>query len=417
VAALVRDGVEVKVLKSGETGQIVLNQTPFYAESGGQVGDRGMMRGDGVSVEVTETQKKLGDVFVHTVHVLAGELTVGRALELEVDHARRGAIRANHSATHLLHEALRMTLGDHVAQKGSLVAPDRLRFDFSHPKAISDAELETVEGIANRVILQNEPVTTRLMGVDEAIQSGARALFGEKYGDEVRVVTMGTLREGAGAGRNFSIELCGGTHVGATGDIGLVTIVGEGAVAAGVRRVEAMTGEAARRYLAEESRKLRELAGLLKTTPSEAAQRLSAVLDERRKLERELAEARKKLAMGGGAAGADPVREIAGVRFLGRSIAGVEMKDLKGLADEAKKQVGSGIVAIVGVGPDGKAGVVVGVTEDMTARYDAVALVRAASEALGGKGGGGRRDMAQAGGPDGAKADEALVAIEKVLAA
>jgi alanyl-tRNA synthetase len=417
VAALVRDGSEVSVLKAGETGQVVLNQTPFYAESGGQVGDKGKMRADGVEVEVTETQKKLGDVFVHVVRVVFGELVIGRALELEVDHGRRGAIRANHSATHLLHEALRMTLGDHVAQKGSLVAPDRLRFDFSHPKAISDDELEAVEAIANRVILQNEPVTTRLMGVDEAIQSGARALFGEKYGDEVRVVAMGTLREGEGAGRTFSVELCGGTHVGATGDIGLVTIVGEGAVAAGVRRVEAMTGDAARRYLADESRKLRELAGLLKTTPADAAQRLTAVLEDRRKLERELAEARKKLAMGGGGGGADPVREVAGVRFLGRAITGVEMKDLKGLADEAKKQVGSGVVAIVGVGADGKAGVVVGVTEDMTARFDAVALVRVASETLGGKGGGGRRDMAQAGGPDGAKADEALAALEKAIAA
>ncbi len=417
VTAMVRDGAEVSSLKAGEAGAVLVNQTPFYGESGGQVGDAGVISGAGFSADVVDTQKKLGDVFVHQVKVTSGELTVGAAVDLAVDHARRAAIRANHSATHLLHEALRLTLGDHVAQKGSLVSPERLRFDISHPKGVSDAELDAVESIANRLVLQNEPVVTRLMGVDEAIASGARALFGEKYGEEVRVVSMGTVREGVRAGKAFSVELCGGTHVAQTGDIGLITIVDEGAVAAGVRRVEAMTGDAARAHLNAESRKLRALAGLLKTTPAEAVDRLSTVLEERRRLERELAEARKKLAMGGGAAGADPVREIAGVRFIGRAVTGVEMKDLKGLADEAKKQVGSGVVAIIGVSEDGKAGVVVGVTEDMTARFDAVALVRAASEALGGKGGGGRRDMAQAGGPDGARAEAALAAVEAGLAA
>ncbi len=417
VTALVKDGAEVSSLKAGEAGAVLVNQTPFYGESGGQVGDAGAISGAGFSAEVLDTQKKLGDVFVHQVKVTSGELTAGAAVDLAVDHARRAAIRANHSATHLLHEALRLTLGDHVAQKGSLVSPERLRFDISHPKGVSDAELDEVEAIANRLVLQNEPVVTRLMGVDEAIASGARALFGEKYGEEVRVVSMGTVREGERAGKAFSVELCGGTHVAQTGDIGLITIVDEGAVAAGVRRVEAMTGDAARAHLNAESRKLRALAGLLKTTPGEAVDRLATVLEERRRLERELAEARKKLAMGGGAAGADPVREIAGVRFIGRAVTGVEMKDLKGLADEAKKQVGSGVVAIIGVAEDGKAGVVVGVTEDMTARFDAVALVRAASEALGGKGGGGRRDMAQAGGPDGARAQAALAAVEAGLAA
>ncbi len=417
ITALVRGGAEVEALAAGETGFVLVNQTPFYAESGGQVGDTGIVRGEGFSARITDTQKKVGDVFVHEVMVEAGVLAPGKVAELVVDSGRRGAIRANHSATHLLHEALRLTLGDHVAQKGSMVSGERLRFDFSHSRGIAPVELEAVEAIANRIVLQNEPIVTRLMGVDDAIASGARALFGEKYGDEVRVVSMGTVRTGERAGKTFSVELCGGTHAAATGDIGLITIVSEGAVAAGVRRVEAMTGEAARRHLAAESRRLHELAGLLKTTPGEAAERLGTIIEERRRLERELSEARKKLAMGGGAGGADPEREIAGVRFIGRAISGVEMKDLKSLADAAKAQLGSGVVAIVGVGADGKAGVVVGVTDDLAERFDAVALVRAAAEALGGKGGGGRRDMAQAGGPEGAKAPEAIAAIEAALGA
>ncbi len=416
ITALVRGGAVVEALTAGETGFVLINQTPFFAESGGQVGDTGDIRGDGFSARVKDTQKKVGDVFAHEVEVLTGELRVGKAAELVVDGDRRKAIRANHSATHLLHEALRLTLGNHVAQKGSMVSGERLRFDFSHPKAISDAELGAVEAIANRVVLQNEPVVTRLMGVDEAIASGARALFGEKYGDEVRVVSMGTVRGGERAGKTFSVELCGGTHASATGDIGLIAVVDEGAVAAGVRRIEAMTGNAAREHLARESRMLHQLAGLLRTTPAEAPERLAVILDERRKLERELGDARKKLAMGGPTGIADAVREVAGVRFLGRIVSGVEMKDLKSLADGAKGSVASGVVAIVGVASDGKAGVVVAVTDDMTARFDAVALVRAASQALGGKGGGGRRDMAQAGGPDGDKAEAAMAAIEAALA-
>jgi alanyl-tRNA synthetase len=303
-----------------------------------------------------------------------------------------------------------------VAQKGSLVAPDRLRFDFSHPKPIGDDELQAVEDMANRVLLQNEPVVTKLMAVDEAIESGARALFGEKYGDEVRVVSMGRS-PAPGSNRTFSVELCGGTHVERTGDIGLVSVVSEGAVAAGVRRLEAMTGDAARRHLKQQSRRLHDLAGLLKTPADEAPERLAAVLDERRRLERDLAEARRKLAMGGGAADGEPVREIGGVKLMSRSVSGIDMRDLKSLADEGKKRLGSGVVAIVGVAEDGKAGIVVGVTEDLTARFDAVSLVRAGAEKLGGKGGGGRRDMAQAGGPDGAKADAALAAVEAALAA
>jgi alanyl-tRNA synthetase len=343
-------------------------------------------------------------------------LRVGMALELKVDHAARSAIRANHSATHLLHEALRIVLGDHVAQKGSLVSPDRLRFDIAHPKPITPEEIAAVEDIANRVILMNAPVVTRLMGVDEARASGARALFGEKYGDEVRVVSMGTIEAGDNGPRPYSVELCGGTHVGRTGDIGLVSIIGESAVAAGVRRIEAKTREGARKRLVEDSRELGNLTALLRAPVGQAAERLEALIEERRKLERELADARRKLAMGGGASGApEAVREVAGVKLYARQIAGVEMKDLKSLADEAKQSIGSGIVAIAAVSEDGKASLVVGVTSDLTARFNAIDLVRLGSTALGGKGGGGRPDMAQAGGPDGAKAADALAAVEKGL--
>ncbi|POR53948.1 alanine--tRNA ligase [Bosea psychrotolerans] len=411
VTALIRDNAEVESLKSGESGFVIVNQTPFYGESGGQIGDAGTIRAPGTVVDVSDVQKKLGDVFAHAVTVKEGELKRGQPVELLVDHERRSAIRANHSATHLLHEALRLVLGDHVAQKGSLVSPERLRFDFSHPKPISAEELREVEEIANAIVLRNEPVTTRLMSVDEATASGARALFGEKYGDEVRVVSMGTTA----ADKPFSIELCGGTHATRTGDIGLVSVIGESAVAAGVRRLEAMTGNHARAHLNSESRLLQGLASLLKVPASEAGTRLAALIEERRKLDRDLSEARKKLAMGGGGAAEDPIQEIAGAKLLARAVSGVEMKDLKSLADEAKTRVGSGVVVIVGVAEDGKAGVVVGVTEDMTARFDAVALVRAASEQLGGKGGGGRRDMAQAGGPDGDKAQAALDAVAAAM--
>ncbi|MGV2981699.1 alanine--tRNA ligase [Camelimonas sp. ID_303_24] len=416
VVALVRDGAEIDVVRAGETAQAVFNQTPFYGESGGQVGDEGVAAGAGFRARITSTAKKLGDLLVHDVTVVEGELRVGQAAELQVDHERRRAIRANHSATHLLHEALRLVLGDHVAQKGSLVTPERLRFDISHPKPISPEELAQISDIANDIIVQNSPVVTRLMAVDEAIESGARALFGEKYGDEVRVVSMGRTLDGAN--RDFSIELCGGTHVERTGDIGLVTVVAEGGVAAGVRRIEALTGASARRHLSGESARLRDLAALLKTPVDEAAGRLESLLDEKRKLERDLADARKKLAMGGGSeGGGEPVREVNGVKYFARAVAGVEMKDLKGLVDDAKKKVGSGVVALVSVADDGKAAIVVGVTPDLVDRFDAITLVRAGSAALGGKGGGGRPDMAQAGGPDGAAADAALKAVEGVIAA
>jgi alanyl-tRNA synthetase len=414
VAALVRDGQEVEALRAGESGAVILNQTPFYGESGGQVGDTGTMIGEGVRFHVADTQKRAGDLFVHSGTVEQGVLKKGAALALEVDHARRSLIRANHSATHLLHEALRQVLGDHVAQKGSLVAPDRLRFDFSHPKPMAQAEIERVEDLANERVLENSEVTTRLMAVDEAIASGARALFGEKYGEEVRVVAMGN----AGNALGWSVELCGGTHVKRTGDIGVISVLAEGAVGAGVRRIEATTGNAARRHLSGESRKLENLAQLFRVPVGEIDTRLAQMLEERKRLERELAEARKKLAMGGGARTGDGgIRTVGDVRLLARAVDGVDVRDLKSLVDEGKKQVGSGVVAIVGVTEEGKAGIVVGVTKDLTARYNAIELVRRGAEALGGKGGGGRPDMAQAGGPDGSKAQAALDAVAAMLAA
>ncbi|MPZ38720.1 MAG: alanine--tRNA ligase [Rhizobiales bacterium] len=416
VAALVKDGKEVGALGKGESGAVVVNQTPFYGESGGQIGDTGVMIADGVRFRVIDTQKKAGDLFVHTGTVEEGTLKPDAALALEVDHARRSAIRQNHSATHLLHEALRQVLGDHVAQKGSLVAPDRLRFDFSHPKPMTAEEIEKVEDIANEFVIQNSPVITRLMALEDARASGARALFGEKYGDEVRVVAMG---EGGGNTMGWSVELCGGTHVKRTGDIGLIAGLSDSGVAAGVRRIEAFTGATARKA----TRRLGELAKIaaseIKAPPEELPARVAQIMDDRRRLERELSDAKKKLAMGGGgkADAADGVRNVGNVKFLARAVEGIDLKDLRSLADEGKKQVGSGIVAIVGKTDDGKAGIVVGVTADLTSRFSAVDLVRKGAEALGGKGGGGRPDMAQAGGPDGTKADAALAAVEAAIGA
>ncbi|HZD61388.1 MAG TPA: alanine--tRNA ligase [Xanthobacteraceae bacterium] len=414
VAALVKDGKEVDALRAGETGAVIVNQTPFYGESGGQVGDAGLMCADGVRFTVTDTQKKAADLFIHTGTVEEGTLKVGDALRLEVDHVRRSAIRRHHSATHILHEALRQVLGDHVAQKGSLVAPDRLRFDFSHPKPMTAQELERVEDIANDVVLQNTPVTTRLMAVDDAIASGARALFGEKYGDEVRVVAMG---ESGGNAMGWSVELCGGTHVKRTGDIGLIAGLTDSGVAAGVRRIEALAGTSARKFAHQLGELAKAASAELKVPLEEMPGRLTQVLDERRKLERELSEAKKKLAMGGGgrAEGADGVRVVGDVKLLARVVEGIEIKDLKSLADEGKKQLGSGVVALVTTTADGKASIVVGVTPDLAAKFSAVDLVRKASEVLGGKGGGGKPDMAQAGGPDGSKAEDALKAIEGAL--
>jgi len=419
VTAIVAGGATTGRAGTGAEVALVVNQTPFYGESGGQQGDTGMIAGEGFRVAVSDTQKKGDGVFAHIGKVVEGEVKVGAPVTLEVDHARRTALRANHSATHLLHEALREVLGTHVAQKGSLVAPDRLRFDFSHPKPISAEEIERVERMANEIVVQNAPVTTRLMSVDDAVAEGAMALFGEKYGDEVRVVSMGTGLHGAREGKPYSVELCGGTHVGATGDIGLVRVVSEGAVAAGVRRLEALTGEGARRHLDEQDRRLKTIAAALKVSPAEAAGRVEALVEERRRLERELVEARKKLALAGPAeVGSGDGREtVAGIGFLGRTVRGVSPKDLKSLADEGKKSLGSGVLVFVGAAEDGKASVVVAVTDDLTGRFSAVDLVRKASAALGGQGGGGRPDMAQAGGPDAARAAEAIEAVKAALAA
>src|SRR3954469_3824824 len=393
VTALVKDGKDADSLATGESGAIVLNQTPFYAESGGQVGDTGLMTGEGVKFRVSDTQKKVGDLFVHLGTVEQGTLKVGTALQLEVDHGRRSSIRAHHSATHLLHEALRQVLGDHIAQRGSLVAPDRLRFDFVHQKPITAEELARIEDIANEVVLENDEVTTRLMAVDDAREAGARALFGEKYGDEVRVVSMGSLaREQGQNAMGWSVELCGGTHVKRTGDIGLISVTGESAVASGVRRIEALTGRHARKHANDTMQLAKNAAGELRTSVEEMPVRIAALMEERKKLERDLSDARKKLAMGGGASNgtavASGVREVGNIKLLARAVQGVETKDLKSLVDDGKKQIGSGVVAIVGVTEDGKAGIVVGVTADLTSRFNAVELVRKGSEALGGKGGG-----------------------------
>ena len=420
VAALVKDGAEVDQLKAGDTGAIVMSQTPFYAESGGQVGDTGVIFADGIRFRVTETHKKAGDLFVHFGTVEQGAIKLNDALALEVDHGRRSAIRANHSATHLLHEALRQVLGDHIAQKGSLVAPDRLRFDFMHPKPMTPEEVRRVEDIANEVVLENNEVTTRLMAVDDARNAGARALFGEKYGDEVRVVVMGSgARDRGNNSLGWSVELCGGTHVKRTGDIGLISVTSESAVASGVRRIEALTGHQARQNANAMIETARVAAAELRTSVEDMPARISSLLDERKKLERDLADARKKLAMGGGgsaANGASDVRDVGGVKLMARAVEGVEIKDLKSLVDQGKKQIGSGVIALVATSEDGKGSIVVGVTPDLVSRFSAVDLVRKASEVLGGKGGGGKPDMAQAGGPDGAKAGAALEAIAAAIA-
>ena len=416
ITTIVSGGKNVKSLAKGKEAILVLNQTPFYGESGGQVGDQGEIVTENARFRVTDTQKKYGDVFAHVGVLEEGKLKRGDAVELKVDHARRAATRANHSATHLIHEALRLVLGEHVAQKGSLVAPERLRFDFSHPKPIEEAELSEIEMIANRVVSQNAPVETRLMAYDDALETGAMALFGEKYGDEVRVVSMG---HACGEGKvSWSVELCGGTHVARTGDIGVIRLVNESASAAGVRRIEALTGDGARAYLAAQDGRLRNLSALLRTRPEDVVARVEALLDERKTLERQLADAKRQLAMGGGADGAAPVsdaEQINGVAFLAREVQGLNPKDLRSLVDAGKSQVGSGIVAVVGRTDDGKAGIAVGVSDDLTKTHNAVELVRVGAQALGGKGGGGRPDMAQAGGPDGDKAPAAIEAIRKAL--
>ncbi len=416
VQAIVRDGEEVDKAETGQSVAVVVNQTPFYGESGGQLGDHGEIRfGDNGRMQVTDTRKQGNGLHVHYGEVINGTLSKGEPVEMEIDHSARAGLRAHHSATHLVHEALREVLGSHVAQKGSLVAPDRLRFDFSHNKAISDDELHEVEEIANEVVRQAAPVETRIMAVDDAIEAGAMALFGEKYGDEVRVVSMGTATQGEKAGKTYSLELCGGTHTRNTGEIGLVHILGESAVAAGVRRIEALTGETAISYLEDQEARVRDIASILKVPPADTVARVTSLVEERKKLEKELAETRKQLAMGGGAAQGPEATEVNGVKFIGQVATGIAPKDLKGVVDEAKAKLGSGIAVVVAVSDEGKAAVVVGVTDDLTDRFSAVDLVRTASEKLGGKGGGGRPDMAQAGGPEGTKAQEAVDAVQAAI--
>ncbi len=414
VLAIVVDGRTVPAAEEGEEASVIVNQTPFYGEAGGQVGDTGWLQSAaGGRFQVTDTQRKLGDLLVHSGRMAAGRLAVGEAVLMRVDSDRRARLRANHSATHLLHQALRKRLGEHVTQKGSLVAPDRLRFDFSHPMPLKPEDIRWIEGEVNARIRRNAPVATQLMTPEDAVAAGALALFGEKYGEEVRVVSMGHDEEGGPA---WSTELCGGTHVRRTGDIGLLKIVAESAVAAGVRRIEALTGEAAFDHLAERDGLLAQMAEAAKAAPAELPQRLAMLMEERRRLERELMEARRKLAAGGGVASAEPAaKTVAGVAFAGRLVGELPAKELKGLADQIKAKLGSGVVTLVGTA-EGKVSIVVAVSDDLTQRISAVDLVRAAAEAVGGKGGGGRPDMAQAGGPDAARAPAALAAVERTLA-
>jgi len=412
VLAIVKDGKRVENAEVGQIVDILPNQTPFYGESGGQIGDTGKLTTlKGFVGEVEDTSKALGKLHVLRTKVVAGELSVGETVHQKVDSERRDRVRANHSATHLLHAALRRHLGTHLTQKGSLVAPDYFRFDFSHPKALTREEIEAVEAEVNAQIRSNEPVTTRLMTPEEAVSAGAMALFGEKYGDEVRVLSMGRDSDA-----DYSVELCGGTHVRALGDIQLLKIISESAVSAGVRRIEALTGEAARRWLGDRDAQLREAAAALKSAPDEVPARIAALVEERRRLERELADAKRALAMGEGAAKSDAAapEDVNGHKFLGQVVEGLDPKSLRSTVDTMKQRVGSGIAVLVAVN-EGRASVAVGVTGDLSEQVSAVDLVKAAVATLGGQGGGGRPDMAQGGGPDGSKAREAIEAVKDAL--
>jgi alanyl-tRNA synthetase len=415
LAAIVVDGKPVASADVGTMVALVFNQTPFYGESGGQVGDAGIVfTAGGAEVAITDTKKVAGDVHAHVGAVARGTIKAGDFAELKVDTARRDRTRANHSATHLLHEALRRRLGDHVTQKGSLVTPERLRFDISQPTPLSYEDIAAVEDDVNKRILENQDVATRLMTPEAAVEAGALALFGEKYGEEVRVVSMGYAR-GQTEGKPFSTELCGGTHVRRTGDIGLFKIVSESAVAAGVRRIEAVTGEGARAHLAKQADLLLEAAMVAKVAPAELPARVDALVEAKAKLERELSEARRALAVGGGGMASGP-EKIGAFNWAGRKLENTPAKELKATADELKKQIGSGVVALVAT-EEGKASVVVAVTDDLAKTVSAVDLVKIGVAELGGKGGGGRPDMAQGGGPDASKADAALDAIKAALAA
>ena len=412
VLALVKDGARVDGAGPGDEVTIITNQTPFYGESGGQMGDAGSITSQtGLVADVSDTAKPLGRLNAHRAKVGAGSIKIGDTVHLSVDRDRRDRLRANHSATHLLHAALRNRLGAHVTQKGSLVAPDRLRFDFSHPEALTHSQIAAVEADVNEQVRHNEAVTTRLMTPDDAVSAGALALFGEKYGDEVRVLSMGRGDE-----HSYSVELCGGTHVRATGDIALFKIISESAVSSGVRRIEALTGEAARLWLSDREDRLRQSAAALKTTPEEVPVRIAALVEQSRKLERELAEAKKALALGGGSGPAQPAgpEQVGNVNFIGQVIEGLDPKELRGIVDQNKTTLGSGVSAVLAV-TDGRASIAVGVTDDLMGSISAVDLVRAGVETLGGKGGGGRPDMAQGGGPDGDKAAAAIEAVKAAL--
>ena len=417
IIALVQDGAQVDSVASGGAVTLVLNQTPFYGESGGQVGDTGEIRTEGGKVRITDT-KKVAGVFLHMGEVTEGSVKKGEAAVLEVDHDRRSKIRANHSATHLLHEALREALGEHVAQRGSLNAPDRLRFDFSHGHAMTAEQLAQVEREVNDFIRQNTAVETRIMTPDDARAIGAQALFGEKYGDEVRVVSMGQAATGKGPkGDTWSIELCGGTHVTRTGDIGAFALTGESASSAGVRRIEALTGAAALAELRGRDLTLSSIEGMLKAQGPEAVDRVKALMDDRKRLENEVAQLKREIAMGGGGSGGGAEAEVVnGVKFLGQALQGVSGKDLRALIDAHKQKLGSGVVLLVAE-EDGKVAVACGVTDDLTGTVSAVDVLKAAVPAVGGKGGGGRPDMAQGGGKDFAGAEAALAAGRAVLEA
>ena len=411
VVALVKDGIEVQLAAANDAVTVVTNQTPFYGESGGQMGDAGVISSSSMRGEVTDTAKPLGRLHAHQVTIGTGEIKVGDFVTLKIDTERRDSLRANHSATHLLHASLRNRLGEHVTQKGSLVAPDRLRFDFSHNQAVGPQEIALIEADVNAQIRGNQTVTTRLMTPDDAVAAGALALFGEKYGDEVRVLTMGKTDDS-----HYSLELCGGTHVNALGDIALFTIVSEGAVASGIRRIEALTGEAARLWLVGRETQLKNVAAMLKTAPDEVGVRIETLISERKRMEKELSEAKNALALSGGSGPKAEAEQIGDVTFMGQVIAGIEPKALRGLADEQMKAIGTGIVAIIAANENSNT-VVVAVSPALHGTVTAPDLVRAATEAMGAQGGGGRPDMAQGGGPAGAElAQAALDAIKTKIA-
>uniref|UniRef100_UPI0037C5E860 alanine--tRNA ligase n=1 Tax=Sphingorhabdus sp. TaxID=1902408 RepID=UPI0037C5E860 len=411
VVALVNDGTEVQSAVANDTVTVITNQTPFYGESGGQMGDAGVISSSNMRGEVTDTAKPLGRLHAHQVTIATGEIKVGDFVTLKIDTQRRNALRANHSATHLLHASLRNRLGEHVTQKGSMVAPDRLRFDFSHNQAVTPQEIAMIEADVNAQIRGNDAVTTRLMTPDDAVAAGALALFGEKYGEEVRVLTMGKSED-----THYSLELCGGTHVNALGDIALFTVISEGAVASGIRRIEALTGEAARLWLVGRETQLKNVAAMLKTAPDEVSVRIETLMNERKRLEKELSESKTALALSGGGGPKAEAQQIGDITFMGQVIAGIEPKMLRGLADDQMKEIGTGIVAIIAANENSNT-VVVAVSPALHGAITAPDLVRAATEAMGAQGGGGRPDMAQGGGPAGAElAQAALDAIKAKIA-